>query len=184
MKSNSHVRGVKLITAAVAFVLLLVAVPAHGQAGAEGRGGAARRDEERREGRPAAKAFSEGNDLMEARKYAEALARYQEGLSHLPDDSSLLSHASTPALLAGDSHAAAPCLKRLVTQDVNDWQSRAKLIQTYQALGELKARDAERAVLFDLRQRGGGENKEKRDVARTSGGLLPRALRSRGQEGD
>ena len=159
MKSNSHVRGVKLITAVVAFVLLLVAVPAHGQAGP------AKQAEQSPEEAAAAKAFSEGNDLMEARKYAEALARYQEGLSHLPDDSSLLYNASTAALLAGDFHAAAPYLKRLVTQDVNDWQSRAKLIQTYQALGELKARDAERAVLFDLRQRGGGENKEKPEMS-------------------
>lgn len=156
MKSHSHARGVKSITAAVALVLLLVAAQARGQA---------KPAEQSPEEAAAAKAFSEGNDLMEARKYAEALARYEEGLRHLPDDPSLLYNASTAALLAGDFQSAAPYLKRLVTQDVNDWQSRAKLIQTYQALGELKARDAERAVLFDLRQRGGGENREKPELS-------------------
>ena len=149
MKSNSHAPG---LTLAVALVLLLAAAPA--RAAQDPAAEAA-----------AEKAFKEGNALMDGRKYAEALARYQEGLRHLPDNSTLLYNASTAALLAGDFNAAAPYLKRLVTKDVDDWQSRAKLIQVYQALGDLKARDAERAVLFDLRKRGGGENKERPELS-------------------
>ena len=108
----------------------------------------------------AAKLFKEGNALMDERKYADALARYREGLRLMPDEPSLLYNASTAALLLGDFAAAAPYLKRLVEQYPDDWQSRAKLIQTHQALGDLKARDAERAALFEMRRRGGGENKE------------------------
>ena len=152
MKPNSHAPGMKLLSM-IALVLLLGVAPARGQAG-PARAGQSPAEE------AAAKAFGEGNALMDERKYAEALARYREGLRHLPDDPALLYNASTAALLVGDFAAAAPYLKRLVTQDVDDWQSRAKLIQTYQALGDLKARDAERAALFDLRRRGGGQNKE------------------------
>ncbi|HLM56122.1 MAG TPA: tetratricopeptide repeat protein [Pyrinomonadaceae bacterium] len=113
----------------------------------------------------AEKAFDEGNALMEQRKFADALARYREGLRHLPDDSSLLYNASTAALLAGDFAAAAPYLTRLVAAYPDDWQSRAKLIQTHQALGDLKARDAERAALFELRKRGGGRNEESPELS-------------------
>jgi tetratricopeptide (TPR) repeat protein len=144
MRFKPHASGLKLLSA-VALALLLAAAPARGQEPAAAA---------------AEKAFKEGNALMAERKYAEALARYREGLRHLPDDTPLLYNASTAALLVGDFEGAAPYLKRLVTKDVDDWQSRAKLIQVYQALGDLKARDAERAALFDLRKRGGGENKQ------------------------
>jgi hypothetical protein len=36
--------------------------------------------------------------------------------------------------------------------DPEDWQIRAKLIQTYQSLGKLSERDAERGALFELRR--------------------------------
>lgn len=113
----------------------------------------------------ARKAFAEGNALMQRRRYAEALARYREGLEHLPDDPSLLYNASTAAVLVGDFATAAPYLKQLVGVYPNDWQSRAKLIQTYQALGDLKARDVQRVALFDLRRRGGGEDKEQPEMS-------------------
>ena len=108
----------------------------------------------------AEKAFGEGNAFMEQGKYRDALARYKEGLKHLPDDPSLLYNGSTAALLAEDFQTAAEYLKKLLPAYPEDWQARAKLIQAYQALGDLKARDAERAALFELRKRGGGENSE------------------------
>jgi hypothetical protein len=43
-------------------------------------------------------------------------------------------------------------LGRLKAVDPEDWQVRAKLIQTYQALGKLSERDAERGALFELRK--------------------------------
>jgi len=113
----------------------------------------------------AEKAFSEGNAFMEQGKYSEALARYKEGLKHLPDDPSLLYNGSTAALLTEDFATAAEYLKKLVPIYPEDWQARAKLIQAYQALGDLKARDAERAALFELRKRGGGNNSENPEMS-------------------
>ncbi|HYG81881.1 MAG TPA: tetratricopeptide repeat protein [Pyrinomonadaceae bacterium] len=113
----------------------------------------------------AEKAFHEGNAFMEQGKHAEALASYKEGLKHLPDDPSLLYNASTAALLVEDFATAAGYLKKLVPTVPEDWQARAKLIQAYQALGDLKARDAERAALLELRKRGGGENRESPEMA-------------------
>lgn len=134
--------------AALLFALLL-AVSAHAQAAAA----APPQD-------PAERAFNEGNDLMERRKYAEALAKYREALKHAPDEPSVLYNASTASLLAKDFASAAELLKKLVRLEPEDWQVRAKLIQAHQALGDTAARDAERADLLALRKRGGGENKE------------------------
>jgi tetratricopeptide (TPR) repeat protein len=106
----------------------------------------------------AEKAFLEGNELMEKGKFAEAHQRYVEGLKHLPDDPSLLYNASTAAVRSGNYAAASVHLKKLVAAFPDDWQARAKLIQTHQALGDLKARDDERAALFALRKRGGGRD--------------------------
>lgn len=148
----------KLISHAALFcALLLAAAPARAQEPAAEQLSPAEA--------AARKAFAEGNALMEQRRYAEALARYREGLRHLPDDPSLLYNASTAAVLVGDFATAAPYLKQLVGVYPNDWQSRAKLIQTYQALGDLKARDVQRVALFDLRRRGGGEDKEQPEMS-------------------
>lgn len=100
--------------------------------------------------------FKAGNLLFEQGKYAEALARYREGLRHVPDDTSLLYNGGTAALIAGDYAAAVGMLKQVRETYPEDWQTRAKLVQAYQGLGDLKARDAERAALFDLRKHGGG----------------------------
>jgi tetratricopeptide (TPR) repeat protein len=113
----------------------------------------------------AEKAFLEGNAFMNQGKPAEALASYKEGLKRLPDDPSLLYNASTAALLVEDFATAASYLKKLVPMVPDDWQARAKLIQTYQALGDLKARDAERAALLELRKRGGGENSDNPEMS-------------------
>ena len=144
--------------AALALLLLLSAGDARGQAD----GGAPPKSAAEA---AAEKAFQEGNALMEQRKFAEALARYREGLQHFPSDPALLYNASTAAIIVGDFQTAAPYLKQLVGLYPEEWQSRAKLIQTYQALGDLKARDTHRALLFDLRKRGGGEDKERPEMS-------------------
>jgi tetratricopeptide (TPR) repeat protein len=113
----------------------------------------------------AEKAFEEGNAFMNQGRHADALARYKEGLKHLPDDPSLLYNASTAALLVGDFQTAAGFLKKVVTAYPEDWQARAKLIQAHQGLGDLKARDAERAALFELRKRGGGAHTERPEMS-------------------
>jgi hypothetical protein len=102
----------------------------------------------------AEKAFNDGNDLMGKRKYKEALARYQEGLAKIPGSPGLLFNGGQAAFLSKDFATAERLWKSLTELDAGDWHARAKLIQTYQALGDLKARDDQRRKLLDLRKSG------------------------------
>lgn len=105
--------------------------------------------------------FLAGNDLMKQHRYSEALARYRESLAKLPDDPALLGNAALAAYFAKDYSLAADLWNRGKQLEPQNWQIRAKLIQTYQALGNLAARDAERSALFDLRTRGETESLSK-----------------------
>jgi tetratricopeptide (TPR) repeat protein len=102
--------------------------------------------------RNADEAFRTGNALMGDRKYCEALLRYKEGLASAPDDTSLLYNGGLAAFQCKQYPAAVDLWKHLEGLDPNDWQTRTKLIQAYQALGKLAERDQERANLFDLRK--------------------------------
>ena len=98
----------------------------------------------------AEKAFNAGNELMAQRKFAEALIRYKEALVILPNEPALLFNGGLAAYTSKDYAQAADLWKRLKAVDPSDWHVRAKLIQTYQALVSLPARDAERTELFAL----------------------------------
>ena len=111
----------------------------------------------------AEKAFNDGNDLMEQRKYKEALARYQEGLAKTPDSTGLLFNGGLAAFMSKDFATAEKLWKSLTELDPEDWQPRAKLVQAYQALGDLKARDEQRRMLMDLRKSGKSEDLNKLD---------------------
>jgi tetratricopeptide (TPR) repeat protein len=102
----------------------------------------------------AEKAFQAANELLEQGKPAEALVRYKQALSILPGDPSLLFNGGLAAYLTKDFATAAVLWKQLKSSDPQDWQVRAKLIQTYQAMGKLTERDAERVELFQLRKSG------------------------------
>jgi len=99
-------------------------------------------------------AFKDGNDLMQQRKYKEALARYQEGLAKTPDGPELLFNGGLAAFMSQDFATAEKLWKSLTELDPDDWHARAKLVQTYQALGDMKARDDQRRKLLDLRKSG------------------------------
>lgn len=98
----------------------------------------------------AEKAFNAGNELMEQRKFTEALARYKEALLILPNEPALLFNGGQAAYNSKDYAQAAELWKRLKAVDPSDWHVRAKLIQAYQALVKLSERDTERADLFEL----------------------------------
>ncbi len=102
----------------------------------------------------AEKAFKAANELMDQRKYAEALAHYQEALALFPDTPALLFNGALAAYLKKDFALAARLWGRLVELEPNDGQAHTKLIQAYQALGDLKARDAVRQALFELHRSG------------------------------
>lgn len=109
------------------------------------------------------KAFNDGNDLMRQRKYKEALALYQEGLAKIPDSPGFLFNGGLAAFMIKDFSTAEKLWKSLSELDPDDWQSRAKLVQVYQSLGDLKARDEQRQKLLDLRKSGKSEDLKKLD---------------------
>jgi tetratricopeptide (TPR) repeat protein len=108
-------------------------------------------------------AFNDGNGLMKQRKYKEALARYQEGLAKTPDSPGLLFNGGLAAFMSKDFSTAEKLWKGLAELDPDDWQAQAKLVQAYQALGDLKARDEHRRKLLDLRKSGKSEDLNKLD---------------------
>lgn len=98
----------------------------------------------------AEKAFETGNSLMEQRKFAEALVQYKQALAILPNDPAILFNAGMAAFNTQDYAYAAESWKKLKALEPLDWHARAKLVQAYQALGQLPDRDRERAELFEL----------------------------------
>jgi tetratricopeptide (TPR) repeat protein len=102
----------------------------------------------------AEKAFKAGNDLLERRKYAEALTIYKQLLTTLPNNPSLLYNAGMAAFFTKDFATALEMWQHVKKDNPADWTIRAKLIQTYQALKKLPERDAERAELFAMWKKG------------------------------
>jgi len=98
----------------------------------------------------AEKAFAMGNTLMQQRKSAEALVQYKEALAILPNEPAILFNAGVAAFGSNDYAFAAEAWKQLKAVDPLDWHTRAKLVQAYQALGNLPERDKERAELFEM----------------------------------
>jgi hypothetical protein len=70
----------------------------------------------------------------------------------------MLFNGGLAAFLSKDFSTAVTLWKRLKEVEPDEWQARAKLVQAYQALNDLKARDDERTALFELRK--SGKNKE------------------------
>jgi hypothetical protein len=102
----------------------------------------------------AEKLFAEANDLQEQEKHSEALAKYKEALDIIPDSIGLLYNGGLAAFMSEDYEQALAMWKKVKLLDEEDWQVRAKLIQTYQNLGRISERDVERKELFELRRSG------------------------------
>jgi len=130
----------------VAALVLLISLPTRVSPQAPGR------SEIKGVAHNADEAFRSGNALMGEKKYCEALTRYTEGLQSAPTDTSLLYNGGLAAFQCKRYTEALSLWGRLKALDPEDWQARAKLIQTYQSLGRLSERDAERGALFELRK--------------------------------
>ncbi len=100
------------------------------------------------------KLFEEGNTLAEAKKFPEALAKYEAAIAIIPDSAGLLYNGGLMAFQTQKFEKAEKYWVKLKELDAQDWQVRAKLIQTYQSLGNSERRDAERKELFELRKKG------------------------------
>ena len=131
---------------AVAVLVLLVSLPSRVSSQASDQ------SESKGVAQNADQAFRSGHALMGEKKYCEALTRYTEGLQSVPTDTSLLYNGGLAAFQCKQYNEALSLWGRLKAVDPEDWQVRAKLIQTYQSLGKLSERDAERGALFELRK--------------------------------
>src|SRR5215510_3119297 len=98
-------------------------------------------------------AFRSGNALMDKKRYCDALIQYKQGLESASKDASLLYNGGLAAFKCKQYSQALDLWSRLKTIDSDDWQTRAKLIQVYQALSKPQERDAERLALLELRKR-------------------------------
>ena len=88
---------------------------------------------------------------MEKRQYSDALIQYNAALVADPDDQSLLYDAGLASYLSKDYASAKNYWTHFIQIEPDNWRVQAKLVQTYQALGDLKARDNTRHALFKLR---------------------------------
>lgn len=98
--------------------------------------------------------FTEANTLMIQKDYKGALKKYYQGMDLFPEAKGLLYNGGLAAFQSGDYPEALNFWRKLKSVDNEDWQVRAKLIQTYQVLKKFKERDDERQALYDLRQHG------------------------------
>jgi tetratricopeptide (TPR) repeat protein len=96
------------------------------------------------------RAMDLGADLMDQKKYADALEAFKEALSIIPDEPSILYNVGLAAYHARNYEMAVRNWKALKAIDPSDGMLRSKLTQAYQAMGALKERDMERAELMDL----------------------------------
>lgn len=96
--------------------------------------------------------FETANALMAEKNYAEALNFYKKGLKLIPEAHGLLYNGGLAAFQCEEYEQALKFWKKLKNLNPDDWQVRAKLIQTYQALGKFVNRDEEREELFDLKK--------------------------------
>jgi tetratricopeptide (TPR) repeat protein len=86
------------------------------------------------------------------KKYAEAFTAFREALQKDPKNPTLLFNTGLLAYLDGRPKESIPYWSRLKALEPDDWRLRGKLIQAYEAAGQPKERDEERAGLLKLRK--------------------------------
>lgn len=92
--------------------------------------------------------FDEAAKLADAGKYKEAYEKLRGGVELVPEWATAQFNAGLFAFLSDQFDKAAEHFEKAKELDPDDWSARAKLIQTYQALGKTEERDAERKELF------------------------------------
>jgi hypothetical protein len=97
--------------------------------------------------------FAESAALMNSHKFAEALPILEDLRISYPTASVFWNLGMSAAEVGNYDEALHAWLSNRELAP-NNWQTRAKLVQAYQALGNLKARDQERADLVALWQAG------------------------------
>lgn len=89
--------------------------------------------------------------LVEMKKYAEAFQAFKAALDKEPESAPLLYNTGLMAYLSDNPKESIDPWVRLRKVQPDAWIVRTKLIQAYEAVGDVKKRDAERADLFKAR---------------------------------
>ena len=97
-------------------------------------------------------AFKRANELTQASRYREAIPLYLIAYSAFPDSDAVVWNLGISSAQLGEQAEALKYWMAYRKLRPDDWQSFSKLIQTYQALGDIASRDRERAALLELRR--------------------------------
>jgi tetratricopeptide (TPR) repeat protein len=108
--------------------------------------------EEQLEKLPADAAFKIAANLMEKGQHKKAIPYLERVQKELPDDPSVLWNLGLALAETGAHSKAVETWRSYRRAAPDDWLARAKLVQGYQALGDLKARDDEIKSLYDYRE--------------------------------
>jgi tetratricopeptide (TPR) repeat protein len=98
-------------------------------------------------------AFKRGAELMEKGQFKEAVPYLKRAEKAFPTAPPILWNLGIASAELGN-HAEALIYWQKYHKGEPDWRSIPKLIQSYQAMGDLKARDRELRALYDLRASG------------------------------
>ncbi|MGZ4985210.1 MAG: tetratricopeptide repeat protein [Chthoniobacterales bacterium] len=101
---------------------------------------------------PAESAFQKAVGLMGKRQFREAIPYLERVRKELPENSSVLWNLGIARAELREHERAIEVWKTYCRIVPDDWQGKAKLIQAYQGMGDLKARDAEIGDLYKLRE--------------------------------
>ena len=94
-------------------------------------------------------AFEAGIEMAEAKKHREAIAFFLIANQAQPDSVGVLWNLGISSAEIGEHREALKYWQAFRKQRPQEWRGLAKLVQTYQALGDIAARDRERAALIE-----------------------------------
>jgi tetratricopeptide (TPR) repeat protein len=97
-------------------------------------------------------AFKVATELMEKQDFKRAIPYLIRVQTDLPVDSSVLWNLGLAFAATGEHAKAIETWRSYRKIAPDDWQARAKLVQSYQALGDKKARDEEIKSLYEYRK--------------------------------
>lgn len=97
-------------------------------------------------------AFKTATGLMEKGQHKQAIPYLKRVQMELPENPSMLWNLGLALAETGNHPGAAEIWRSYRRVDPDDWRARAKLVQAYQALGDIKARDGEIKSLYEYRK--------------------------------
>jgi tetratricopeptide (TPR) repeat protein len=96
--------------------------------------------------------FKTATDLLHKKQFQEAIPYLRRVQKALPDNTAVLWNLGIALAETGDNPGAAETWRSFRKADPDDWRARSKLVQAYQALGDIKSRDDEIRSLYDYRK--------------------------------